>query len=86
MTPLPNIPTDNLYKFIFIAGLTLILSGIVLFTTQYNSINNNIDKLSFEVGKIEKESEFLRSDAFELDSEIEYIYKELSNLKRIPRM
>jgi hypothetical protein len=81
MTPLPNIPTDNLYKFIFIAGLTIILTGLVILVTQYNSITNSLGKLEFEVGKIESESAYLRKEASELGIELKALDKKTSNIK-----
>ncbi len=70
MTPLPNLPTDNLYKFVFVAGLTIILSSAIIFVTQHNIISTEIDNVELEIIKLEKESDFLTDDTNLLETEI----------------
>lgn len=79
MISLPNIPTDNLYKFTFVAGLTIILTALIILVTLYNSITNSVDKLEFEVGKTESESAYLIKEETELGIELKAINKKTSN-------
>jgi len=81
MTPLPNIPTDNLYKFTFIAGLTIMLTALVILATQYNSVTNSTDKLEFEIGKIVSESAYFTKESAKLKIELDAIIKKTSNFK-----
>jgi len=70
MISLPNIPTDNLYKFVFIAGVTLILSVVVFFTTQYIDVYNKSNIIKLEEIKFNIENDFLSKDFTELQSDI----------------
>ncbi len=62
MTPLPNLPTDNLYKFLFIAGLSIILATVIIFITQYKTIREEQDKNSLEIANLINEMEFSTED------------------------
>ena len=69
---LPNLPTDNLYKFTFLAGLILLLFSIVLFVTQYNIILEKKYTLSLAIIKHKAEFSFLKEDlkTFKTESNI----------------
>ncbi|UEG49835.1 hypothetical protein LK994_14435 [Ferruginibacter lapsinanis] len=59
MTPFPNIPTDNLYKFIFISGVIMIFFSIVLFVTEYRTIRDKIDNIEVSMAKTGNEIDVL---------------------------
>jgi hypothetical protein len=72
---LPQIPTDNLYKFLFIAGLTLAFASSVLYITKYSAIREELDAIELKLvnGKVA----FLK-DSLIMDLELERI-NELQN-------
>ena len=82
MTPLPSLPTDNLYKFLFIAGLTLILSGLVFYISQYQIIRKQVDELNIEVAKLDKEKEYSLKDIFNVASEIQELKIKQGKIKK----
>ena len=53
---LTSLPTDNLYKFMFIAGLAIILATSIIYIEQYNILKENINKVALEVEKAELQS------------------------------
>lgn len=70
---LPNLPTDNLYKFIFLAGLTIIFSSIILYVTQSYQIEGKLDLLEIEAASADMEVTFLDEDADLLMGKVENI-------------
>ena len=59
---LPDLPTDNLYKFVALAGLILLLVSPVYYQFFSRDVRlKNID-LRAAMGRLEKEVEFLRED------------------------
>lgn len=82
MIPLPSIPTDNLYKFIFVSGLTLIFGGAILFATQYNTISKRMDDLTIEIVKLEAEGGFITDDISKLESQTSKMEKNLKGINR----
>lgn len=67
---LPNLPTDNLYKFTFMAGLFIIIFGLTIFTTQYKGISDKIDTLDMATKKYEIESKLLSEDIKRVDQQL----------------
>lgn len=60
MFNLPTIPTDSLYKFLFIGGLILIIAAFTFSDRQYNSLKNDkvhqqLDSINFEIDQITKD-------------------------------
>ena len=74
---LPNLPTDNLYKFIFLAGLTIVITSCILFVTQYNILSEKIDTNTIAVTEIETDLNFLEKDSKFIDKELLRLEKEL---------
>lgn len=66
----PEIPTDNLYKFIALSGLTLV---ILSFLPNFHAYNHKVSliRLDGEVKTLKKEVEWVSSDLKKLDNEIE---------------
>ena len=46
---LPQFPTDNLYKFIFIAGLTIMGATTFLYIEKFGEINNKLDNIETDL-------------------------------------
>lgn len=46
---LPQIPTDNLYKFLFVAGLALIGASTLLYINKSMAIENEVDSIDLEM-------------------------------------
>jgi len=73
---LPTLPTDNLYKFTYLGGLTLIFFSCILFVTQYNTINEKIESENITITEIKTTSEFISEDIKFIEKELEKIEKE----------
>lgn len=83
MITIPNLPTDNLYKFLFIAGVILIISGFIIFTTQYKTLYGKIEDIELQIQHIETETNFLKQDNVEFITESKKILKKLKEIKNI---
>lgn len=59
---IPNLPTDNLYKFTFLSGLTIIIGSIFLSITQYKGILDKIDATEVSIAKLRHESNTMLDD------------------------
>jgi hypothetical protein len=71
---IPNLPTDNLYKFTFLGGLTIVIASCILFLTQYNLLSDKIDTISLSSAELETELNFIGED-------INFIAKETLKMK-----
>lgn len=69
---LPQIPTDNLYKFLFVAGLTLIGASTLLFINKSIVIENEINSIELEM--VNGRNKFFR-DSLAFVLELEQIHK-----------
>lgn len=62
---IPNLPTDNLYKFLSIAGIILVIAAIYSFGVLAYTLDAKFLSLSKEIGKakleIEKSKEFVKN-------------------------
>lgn len=72
---IPNLPTDNLYKFIFIGGLTLVIASCILLVTQYNLLSEKIDAHKVSTTELETELSILEKD-------LKFINKDLARLEK----
>jgi len=57
---IPNLPTDNLYKFRALSGLSIIIFFISIFVIRLARIDENINKLKIEIGELEFERVILQ--------------------------
>lgn len=71
MPSIPNLPTDNLYKFSFLGGLTLIIVATFLFFTQGESMKEKSNILEIEIAKITDDTVFFNNDLIQLKNEID---------------
>lgn len=55
---IPSLPTDNIYKMFFIAGLAIILSSTLIYVNQKQSLQDRTDKFREEVILIDNEIEY----------------------------
>lgn len=46
---LPQLPTDNLYKFMFLAGITIMGASSFLYIDKYNEIQTSLDSIEMDV-------------------------------------
>jgi hypothetical protein len=81
MTTLPSLPTDNLYKFFFIGGLTAVILSVVFYFNQYNLIRNKMDNMELSILNSENEMDVLHEEANELKAELIEIKKGLDSIK-----
>lgn len=68
MTSLENLPSDNLYKFIFFVGITLVIASIILVITQYDKIINKADQFHEETIFLQNDINFVQEKIKKLDS------------------
>lgn len=81
MIGLPNLPTDNLYKFFFFGGLTLIIYSSFLYFDQRQSIKEESNSIELNVVKIETENDFITQDLKDIEIKKKNLEIEISNLK-----
>jgi hypothetical protein len=59
---IPTLPTDNFYKFISLAGITITLAAVFLVTSMYDSINKEIDEIKIDNIKLTDEMDNIQVD------------------------
>jgi hypothetical protein len=71
---IPNVPTDNLYKFIALTGVILLLLSILYpelkkqeLTSEITLLNGEINKIDYEMLPIEEQSLEIKNKIAELD-------------------
>ena len=74
----PNLPTDNLYKFIALSGLVISLLSIIYFLESLNRLNNEIIKTGTEIGELEFNSNYLNIQKKNLEAEVEQLEIEVT--------
>ena len=58
----PNLPTDNLYKFMALAGVSIVVLSTVLFSIQLSAMSEKTDQLTLEIASLEAETKNLEAD------------------------
>ena len=86
MTPLPNLPTDSLYKFIALSGIALFITGLILNFKSADVYFENSQFVKVETELSEEQKKLINSQPlFKLDDPrllnlpIEYISKSKKN-------
>ena len=72
---IPSLPTDNLYKFISLSGVTIVLATFLFYGTIYIDIFNRIDGMESEVSILELDSKFITEDQQQLEKKIAHLAK-----------
>ena len=67
---LPNVPTDNLYKFMAITGLLTTFISVGVFEYAIEKVSMSTDQVMLEATKLEIESTKVSQDLDRLDKEI----------------
>jgi hypothetical protein len=49
----PNLPTDNLYKFMALGGLALIIASLVVYASFYTKLQTAMDALAVDVATLQ---------------------------------
>lgn len=81
---LPELPTDNLYKFMSIFGLLLFFSSYYFPWIRYTQIQPAIFDLEVEVSISELEHKYLLEDLDSLDNNIQTLEQEVDGLDKLP--
>lgn len=81
MTPIPNLPTDNFYKFSFLGGIAIIILTSFFSITQYQTINEKFDNYELEVIKLNTENGILHEDLGKIDEAVKKLDIKVSELK-----
>lgn len=80
---IPNIPTDNYYKFFALSGVTIALSSILFYSSKINSLYDEIDLINTEVSALELEAKFLVQDRKIIETKLTELEKILPNTSKL---
>ncbi len=72
---IPNIPTDNYYKFLSLSGVLIMVTSLFIGLTEYNSISTDIDNIDLEVTKLKLDKKFLIEDLKKVEIQIDDLQK-----------
>lgn len=78
---IPNIPTDNYYKFLSLSGILIMVASMFFCITQDNAISREIDNIDLELAKLELEKKFLTEDSKKVEKQIEDLQKSADKLE-----
>jgi len=70
MFPLPALPTDNLYKFFFIGGISMVALSVLIFFSQYNKTKEKLYSYQMSILKYDSDVENWHGDAREIKAEL----------------
>ena len=84
MFTLPNLPTDNLYKFKFLGGICILLFAAYMYSTQFNLSLTNLMKSKIEVKKLSLNYNILKENSEKFKKENENFEKQLQKIKSEP--
>jgi len=81
MNPLsiPNLPTDNLYKFYAISGIVLILFTLTFETIVLTNLDEKSHKISETINIYQTESKHLKNDVESLLNKAELLKNEMDD-------
>lgn len=85
---LPNLPTDNLYKFQFISGVAILIAVFLYSFTTISTLENQINNLEQEMSITKLSSEFIFKDSDNLVNLLNGIdkIKKTANIEDIPNI
>ncbi|MCX6808015.1 MAG: hypothetical protein NTZ80_04470 [Patescibacteria group bacterium] len=63
---IPSLPTDNLYKFLALSGLALVILPTFLVARSVDTLNNEVDLIQIESSGVSFEAKLLETEAAEL--------------------
>jgi hypothetical protein len=85
---MPNLPTDNLYKFIALSGVLIFITIIVLMYSTMSNLSDETTKLETEVGELnfgillsERKMDLIKNELKQLDKETTKKYRINKTLK-----
>ena len=73
MFNIPNLPTDNLYKFKFLGGITIYIFVAYIYSTQIIDSINKLKQCNVEIYKLESQKETLKGIKEEMNSDLKYL-------------
>jgi hypothetical protein len=78
---LPNLPTDNLYKFLALGGLTLILFSFVFPKMQEHGLNRVLWETKIDIDVAEEQLRYIDEQSSILEAKRQEAYRKNANLK-----
>ena len=75
MFPIPNLPTDNLYKFKFLGGISILLFAAYIYSTQLINSYSKLTESKIEVKKLEFRKDLITDNIKETKKEISELRK-----------
>jgi len=82
MLTIPNLPTDNLYKFKFLGGIAILIFTAYLYSTQINTSISKIIELEIEGQKAKYQVAILKSKSKEIEKETLTFNSEYNRIKK----
>ena len=82
MLTIPNLPTDNLYKFKFLGGISILIFTAYLYSTQINTSISKLIELEIEVQKAKYQVDILKSKSREIEKETLTFNSEYNRIKK----
>lgn len=86
MMDIPNLPTDNLYKFMALAGLILFISALYLYESDFSKISDEIDQIHQEVAILSQDTITINTLTKDLDERAyiiyDYVIEKYTDLKK----
>ncbi len=79
---LPNLPTDNLYKFIALSGVFILITLLVLLNLSKSRILIEIDEIETEEGELVFEMELKNLRTEEIGNELKILRERVDEYKR----
>ena len=76
---IPNLPTDNLYKFIALSGVTIILVSILFYSSEIIELYDSTKTIESEIEILELDIEFFDEDVKAFESDVMLIDSSVSH-------
>lgn len=82
---IPNLPTDNLYKFLALSGLALFIFSLYFGTNNSIAITNDINKINLQIAVLSQDSNKYQNQILDLNEKryilFDYIVEKNTRLK-----
>jgi hypothetical protein len=85
MFSLPNLPTDNIYKFKFLGGVSILIFVAYIYSTQIINTFSKILETKIEIQKLEFQQERMERDSTLIKDEIETFNKAYKKIKFVEK-
>jgi len=77
---IPNLPTDNFYKFLSLAGLVTAIASFIIFNSESDKLDTDINDLRTSIVELEADKVYLESDSIVIARRVNSLSKIDSSL------